>query len=99
MKIVTLCTCGLGTCFALNIKVEEVLESLGLSCEVLPCDLSSGFLEAADLYVVPYGLDVDVNSLGGFGVLVIEDVLDTEEIEKKLQESFENMKRSGYPWK
>ena len=44
MKIVTLCTCGLGTCFALKIKLEEVLEYLGISCEVVPCDLGSGVM-------------------------------------------------------
>ena len=44
MRIVTLCTCGLGTCFALKIKVEEVLERMGIICEVIPCDLGSADL-------------------------------------------------------
>ncbi|MCD8148734.1 MAG: hypothetical protein LUE92_04030 [Clostridiales bacterium] len=88
MKIVTLCTCGLGTCFALKIKTEEALSELGVFCEVVPCDLSSGFLEEADLYVLPYGLDVGEEALQSRSVLVVEDVLDAEEIRDKIKKYF-----------
>ena len=88
MKIVTLCTCGLGTCFALKIKLEEVLEYLGISCEVVPCDLGSGVMEQADLYIIPYGLEADTTLLGDAEILFIEDILDLEEIERKLKDSF-----------
>lgn len=92
MRIVTLCACGLGTCFALKIKTEEALERLGRFCEVIPCDVSSGFLEQADLYVMPYGLDMDESIEAGGSVLVIEDVVDVDEIERKLSKWFENGK-------
>lgn len=92
MRIVTLCACGLGTCFALKIKTEEALKRLGRSCQVLPCDVSSGFLEQADLYVMPYGLDMDGTIMTESSVLVIEDVLDVDEIERKLSKWFENEK-------
>lgn len=84
MKIVTLCTCGLGTCFILKVKTEEVLAGLGLSWEVVPCDLSSSQMEQADLYLVPYGMDVDLISMRKIPVIMIHDVVNTEEIREKL---------------
>lgn len=84
MKIVTLCTCGLGTCFILKMKTEEVLAELGISCEVVPCDLSSSQMEDADLYLVPYGMDVDLISMRKIPVIMIQDVVDTTEIREKL---------------
>ncbi len=101
MRIVTLCACGLGTCFALKIKTEEALERMGIFCEILPCDVSSGFLEQAELYVMPYGLDMGGITIADSSVLVIEDVLDVDEIERKLSKwlgshkSLENEKWSG----
>lgn len=85
MKIVTLCTCGLGTCFILKVKTEEVLAELGYVCEVVPCDLSSGQMEEADLYLVPYGMDVDMISMRRVPIIMIQDVVNTEEIRKKLK--------------
>lgn len=84
MKIVTLCTCGLGTCFILKVKTEEVLAELGLSWEVVPCDLSSSQMEQADLYLVPYGMDVDLISMRKIPVIMIHDVVSTGEIREKL---------------
>ena len=84
MKIVTLCTCGLGTCFILKMKAEEVLAELDIPCEVVPCDLSSSQMEDADLYLVPYGMDVDLISMRKIPVIMIQDVVDTEEIREKL---------------
>jgi PTS system ascorbate-specific IIB component len=95
VKIVTLCACGLGTCFALKIKTEEALERLGMLCEVLPCDVSSGFMEQAELYVMPYGLDMEGLTIADSSVLVIEDVLDVDEIEEKLFNWLKNEKWSG----
>ncbi len=85
MKIVTLCTCGLGTCFILKVKTEEVLAELGYSCEVVPCDLSSSQMEEADLYLVPYGMDVDTISMRKVPIILIQDVVNTEEIREKLK--------------
>lgn len=84
MKIVTLCTCGLGTCFILKVKTEEVLAELGIACEVVPCDLSSSQMEQADLYLVPYGMDLGWVSMRKIPVILIQDVVDTEEIREKL---------------
>lgn len=85
MKIVTLCTCGLGTCFILKVKTEEVLAELGVSCEVVPCDLSGSQMEQADLYLVPYGMDVDWIAMHKIPVIVIHDVVNAEEIRDKLK--------------
>lgn len=95
MRIVTLCTCGLGTCFALKIKVEEVLERMGITCDVIPCDLGSADLEQADLYILPYGLEADTTFLGRAEILVVEDILDLDEIEEKLSNYFKDRGEKG----
>ncbi len=89
MKIVTLCTCGLGTCFVLKVKTEEVLAELGVSCEVVPCDLSGSEMEHADLYLIPYGMEVDWLAMRRVPVILIHDVVDTGEIREKLAAYFD----------
>ena len=61
---------------------------MGISCEVVPCDLGIGVMEQADLYIIPYGLEADTTLLGDAEILFIEDILDLEEIERKLKDYF-----------
>ena len=84
MKIITLCSCGLGTCFVLKMKVEQYLASQGISAQVIPCDISSASLEEADFYVAPFGLDLSFAGLETKEVIVVHDLLDDEELQRKL---------------
>ena len=86
LKIVTLCSCGLGTCFVLKMKVEMYAASRNLEAQVTPCDISSASLEEADLYVAPFGLDLSFAGLSRQQVVVVQDLLDDDELNKKLDE-------------
>ena len=85
MKIVTLCGCGLGTCFLLKFAVEKVLNQLGMPAEVIPCDLSNASLERADIFVFPQGLQVDKDLTENAYRIEIRNVIDEQEIEEKLK--------------
>lgn len=84
MKIITLCGCGLGTCFLLKFTVEKVLAKHGVSAQVTPCDLGSAPLEYADIYVFPQGLETKGTLSPGAKFVEIENVIDEVEIEAKL---------------
>lgn len=85
MKIVTLCGCGLGTCFILKFTAERAARELGLSVEVVPSSISSCDIEPADLYLAPYGLDAR-GVMPSAPVAMIRNVVSTEEIKRAIQE-------------
>jgi Phosphotransferase system, galactitol-specific IIB component len=90
MRIITLCGCGLGTCFILKFTVEKVLKHYGVVAEVTPCDLSSAALEHADIYVYPQGLQIDTDIPHGSHCIQIRNVIDEQEIEEKLKQYIKN---------
>jgi len=85
MRIVTVCGCGLGTCFILKFTVEKVLGRLGVAAEVTPCDISSAALEKADIYIFLLGLQVEGEFSADARCIEIYDVIDEMEIEEKLK--------------
>lgn len=79
MKIITLCGCGLGTCFVLKFTAEKAVQRLRLDARILPRDLNSFHPEEADLYLIPYGLKAaPVEQCGK--VVAIRDVLSVDEV-------------------
>ena len=80
MKIVTLCGCGLGTCFILKFTAEKALERLGLIAEIVPCSIGSCSTEHADLYLAPSGLDTSPMDVSEGYVAAIRNVLSTDEV-------------------
>jgi PTS system ascorbate-specific IIB component len=85
MKIITLCGCGLGTCFILKFIVEKALKRMGVEAEVEPCDLSNAALGNADIYVFPQGLRADEDLPERAHCIEIYNVIDDQEIENKLK--------------
>lgn len=85
MKIVTLCGCGLGTCFTLRFIVEEALREHGLKAQVVTCDLGSASFEHADIYLFPHGLRASGSLPEDARLVEIENVLDGGEIWEKLK--------------
>lgn len=86
MKVVTVCSCGLGTCFVLKMKVEQYLQKKGVRAQVIPCDISSASLEEADLYVAPFGLNLSFAGLKEENVIVLQDLLDETELQLRLDQ-------------
>lgn len=80
MKIVTLCGCGLGTCFILKFTAEQALNKLGITAEVIPCGIENGSVEKADLYLVPYGLEYSLGVDSSSKVAAIRNVLSVQEV-------------------
>lgn len=83
MRIVTLCGCGLGTCFILKFTAEKAVRELGIQASVIPGGISSYEIEDADLYLIPYGLDA--TAIGRKGLVVaIHSVVSTEEVRQAI---------------
>lgn len=80
MKIVTLCGCGLGTCFILKFTAEKALERLGRTAEIIPCSIGSCSTEHADLYLAPSGLDITPKNVSEGCVVAIRNVLSIDEV-------------------
>lgn len=84
MRIVTLCGCGLGTCFILKFTAEKAAHELGIQAEVVPSGISSCNIEEADLYLAPFGLDT--GSVGSNAPIeTIRNVISTEEVKQAIQ--------------
>lgn len=85
MRIVTLCGCGLGTCFILKFTAEKALEKLGISAEIIPCGIGSCSIEHADLYLAPSGLDTSLMDIPEASIAAIRNVLSIEEIAQAIE--------------
>ena len=91
MKIVTICGCGLGTCFILKLTTEKALEALGIKAEVVPCDLGCAQSEQGDIYIAPYGMENEF-VMHEQACIAIKNVICVEEVKEKLSD-FLSLKR------
>ena len=91
MKIITLCGCGLGTCFVLKFTAEKAAKELNLQALITPSDIGSSGLEQADLYLVPYGLNSALCVRGSGKVVSIRNVVSVAEVKAAIQ----NVLRDG----
>ena len=85
MKIVTICGCGLGTCFVLKFTTEKAARELNISATVIPSDIGSCALEEADLYLAPYGLNTEAGGTGRLKITAIRNVVSVSEVKAALQ--------------
>lgn len=51
MKIMAVCSSGLGTSFMIELKVKEIMKELGISSEVGHADLGSVTSDMADVFI------------------------------------------------
>ena len=87
MKIVTLCGCGLGTCFILKFTAEKAVRELGLQAAVVPSDIGSFGLEKADLYLAPYGLDSPLGLHKDTEIIAIRNVVSVPEVKSAIEKA------------
>lgn len=88
MKIITVCTMGIGTSILLKMNVEKVLDQLGLSGSVEASDLGSarGASQSADLIMTNAEMARALSDVA-VPVTVVHNFMDTEEIARALREA------------
>jgi PTS system ascorbate-specific IIB component len=81
MKIITVCTMGIGTSILLKMNVEAALERLGVSGSVEASDLGSarGAAQSADIIMTNAEMARVLGDLAS-PVAVIANFMDTDEI-------------------
>ena len=86
MKILVCCGSGLGSSFMIEMNIQNVLKSLGITgVTVDHSDLSSAKGIAADIYVGTRDIAVRLVGLGG-EVVSLNNMIDKKELENKLVE-------------
>lgn len=80
MRIITLCGCGLGTCFVLKLTAEKALRELGMTATVVPCDIGSSASERADLFLAPIGLNPSQGLSGEAHLVAVRNVVSVPEV-------------------
>lgn len=93
MKIVTLCGCGLGTCFILKFAAEKAVKELGIQATIVPSDISSYNVEEADLYLVPFGLDTGAVDKH-IPIVPIRNVVSVTEVKEAIRNALLGQKRN-----
>lgn len=87
MKIVTLCGCGLGTCFILKFTAEKAARELGLKASVVPSDIGSCALEKADLFLAPFGLDSPPGMGKNIEIIAIRNIVSVPEVKSAIEKA------------
>lgn len=88
-RIVCCCGAGMGSSMLLMINVEEVLEELGYKdVEVFHSTISDLVNQDADIYV--FSMDLIRNiKWDDKHMIVLNNIMDTEELKSKLKPKFE----------
>lgn len=89
MKIMAICGSGLGSSFMVEMNIKKVLKKLNIEAEVEHSDLSSATPDAADLFVMAKDIAASA-SVPDHQLVVINNIIDINELEAKLQTYFAN---------
>ncbi len=89
MKIMAICGSGLGSSFMVEMNIKKVLKKLSIEAEVEHSDLSSATSGAADLFVMAKDIAASA-SVPDHQLVVINNIIDINELEAKLQIYFAN---------
>lgn len=86
MKIVAICGAGIGTSGILKVSAERALQKLGIDAEVSATDVASVRADADDAQVILTSAE-HVDSIGRTfaDVIVIDNILDQDELTRKLE--------------
>jgi PTS system ascorbate-specific IIB component len=91
VKILVCCGSGLGSSFMIEMNVQNVLKELGVvGVEVDHSDLGSAKGYGADLYVGTRDIAPELETIGK-PVISLNNMLDIEELRKKLSEKLKEM--------
>lgn len=92
MKILVCCGSGLGSSFMIEMNVENALRELGVSgVELDHSDLGSAKGYNADLYIGTRDIAPELETIGK-PVISLNNMLDNDELKKKLKEKLKEMK-------
>lgn len=89
MKIMAICSSGLGSSFMVEMNIKKVLKKLNIEAEVEHSDLSSATPGAADLFVMAKDIAASAG-VPDHQLVVINNIIDINELEAKLQTYFAN---------
>ncbi len=90
MKILAVCSSGLGSSFMLEMNIQEALGELGVTgITVEHSDLSSVTQDAADIFVM--ARDIAEGALGLEDMIVLNSIIDKNELKEKLQQKLSEM--------
>ena len=83
MRIMAVCSTGLGSSFMIEMKMKEVLKEIGVEGEVNHTDLGSVTPDMADVFVCTKDL---AGSILAGDVIAIPNITDKAAMKEKLQE-------------
>ncbi|MFF0747114.1 PTS sugar transporter subunit IIB [Streptomyces sp. NPDC004111] len=84
MKIMAMCSTGLGSSFMLRLNIADVLKEMGLTdVQVEHSDLSSADPSSADAFFVAKDLEDAARGLGD--VTVMDSLIDKDELRAKVE--------------
>lgn len=85
MKILVVCGHGLGSSFMVEMNAQEALRNLNApsDIEVEHSDIMTASPDMADLFICGRDLEENAERLGN--VLILDNILDKEELQEKLE--------------
>ncbi|HIF9118530.1 TPA: PTS sugar transporter subunit IIB [Photobacterium damselae] len=82
MKIMAVCSTGLGSSFMIEIKVKQIMQELGIEAEVNHTDLGSVTPDMADFFICTRDL---ADSIHAGDVISIPNITDKDAIKEQIQ--------------
>lgn len=91
MKILVVCGHGLGSSFMVEMNTQEALKNLNAPAdiEVEHSDVMSASPDMADLFICGRDLEENTKNLGD--VLVLDNILDKDELQTKLNDKLQQL--------
>lgn len=83
MRIMCVCSTGLGSSFMIELKVKEIMKELGISAEVNHSDLGSITPDMADVFMCTKDL---ADSIRAGHVIALPNITDKQAMKVKIQE-------------
>ncbi|ENX3946606.1 PTS sugar transporter subunit IIB [Photobacterium damselae] len=82
MKIMAVCSTGLGSSFMIEIKVKQIMQELGIEAEVNHTDLGSVTPDMADFFICTRDL---ADSIHAGDVISIPNITDKDAMKEQIQ--------------
>ncbi|CCI59162.1 PTS family porter component IIB [Staphylococcus equorum subsp. equorum Mu2] len=91
MKILVVCGHGLGSSFMVEMNAQEALKNLNAPSDIKVehSDVMSASPDMADLFICGRDLEENTKHLGD--VIVLDNILDKEELQNKLNEKLSDL--------
>jgi len=91
MKILVVCGHGLGSSFMVEMNAQEALKNINAPSDIKVehSDVMSASADMADLFICGRDLEENTKNLGD--VIVLDNILDKEELQQKLDEKLKDL--------